>query len=140
MQHSLISLLIHTFIQIAFLWPVLKPLTCWTQISARYYMSHILISFNVSSRMSYLEKLFSICAKFLIYTSKLCTMFMYLIFYYVNKSPKKKYLLLRNVWSTSIQVYIVSVHIHIKTKVRHVPVHVLYIYVPDKGEKNNLDV
>lgn len=40
----------------------------------------------------------------------------------------------------SIQVYIVSVHVHIKTKVRHVPVHVLYIYVPAKGEKNNLDV
>lgn len=79
---------IHTFIQIAFLWPVLKPLTCLTQISARYYMSHILISLNVSSRMSYLEKLLSICAKFL-FTSKLCTMCMYHIFYYGNKSPKK---------------------------------------------------
>lgn len=122
----LTSLFIHTFIQIAFLWPVLKPLTCLTQISARYYMSHILISLNVSSRMSYLEKLFSIVQNFYIlqnYAQCSCITFSIMLISHLKNVPVTdkcvKY------FYASIQVYIVSVHIHIKTKFRHV--HVLYI-------------
>lgn len=56
---------IHTFIQIAFLWPVLKPLTYLTHINkCQLYMSHI--SLNASFRMSYLKKLF-ICENFSMY-------------------------------------------------------------------------
>lgn len=93
------------------------------------YVAYILISLNVSSRMSYLEKLFSIFAKFL-FTSKLYTMFMYHIFYYGNKSSKKVPVTDKCVkyFYASIQAYIVSEHIHIKTKVRHIHVHVLYIH------------
>lgn len=114
---------IHTFIQIAFLWPVLKPLTCLTNINKcqLLYVAYLIKRFiqnELPEKFVYLWKFLYVLLNYALYS---CFTFCIMSINILSKLPKKlKYLWLINVkyryFYASIQVHIVHFMIMIKVK------------------------
>lgn len=114
---------IHTFIQIAFLWPVLKPLTCLTNINKcqLLYVAYLIKRFiqnELPEKVVYLWKFLYVLLNYALCS---CITFCIMSTNILSKLPKKlKYLWLINVkymyFYASIQVHIVHFMIMIKVK------------------------
>lgn len=112
---------IHTFIQIAFLWPVLKPLTFLTNINKCQilYVTYLIKRFiqnELPEKVVYLWKFLYVLLNYALYS---CFTFCIMSINILSKLPKKlKYLWLINVkyryFYASIQVHIVHFMIMIK--------------------------
>lgn len=114
---------IHTFIQIAFLWPVLKPLTFLTNINKCQilYVTYLIKRFiqnELPEKVVYLWKFLYVLLNYALYS---CFTFCIMSINILSKLPKKlKHLWLINVkyryFYASIQVHIVHFMIVIKVK------------------------